>query len=163
MSRIAVLAGAVSLALLACAVGAVLVVVRATTRRLVVDGISMEPTLSPGDRLLVLRLPARWPLRPGDLVAVADPRAARRLLVKRVSSLGAGTVEVIGDNATASTDSRDFGPLGRRAVFGKVVYRYAPRARAGRLSGRRTARLALAAVPAAGDGIADRSAGDPGR
>jgi nickel-type superoxide dismutase maturation protease len=132
--RVAVVVGAVSAAMFASAAGAALLVLRTTTRRLVVDGTSMEPTLSPGDRLLVLRLPAPWPLRRGDLVAVPDPRTAQRLLVKRVGSLGSGTVSVLGDNEAASTDSRDFGPLARAAVFGRVVYRYAPRQRAGRLS-----------------------------
>jgi len=42
--------------------------------RVEVSGASMLPALRPGDRLVVLRLPRRWPLRPGQLVALRDPR-----------------------------------------------------------------------------------------
>lgn len=106
-------------------------------RRVVVAGTSMVPTLAPGDRLLVLRLPARWPLHTGDLVAVPDPRPGPDgpgpLLVKRVVSSGPAGVEVAGDNASASTDSRAFGPVSRRSVVGRALYRYGPPGRSGRL------------------------------
>ncbi len=96
----------------------------------------MEPTLVPGDRLVVLTAPR---LRPGDIVAVPDPRHPRRLLVKRVMSVDRRQrlVTVEGDNRDHSTDSRTFGPLPRSAVVGRVVYRYAPAARAGPVEGRR--------------------------
>ncbi len=83
----------------------------------------MMPTLEPGDRLLVLP----WgKLRAGDVVALSDPRATSRTLVKRVVALGFVGVEVVGDQPQASTDSRTFGPVPRRAVKGRVVYRYTP-------------------------------------
>lgn len=88
----------------------------------------MQPTLQPGDRILAVR-PARP--RPGDLVVVRDPRRPDRLLVKRVATTGSGGVVVLGDNPAASTDSRAFGPLPR--VWGRVVYRYGPADRAGRI------------------------------
>lgn len=103
------------------------------TRRIVVEGRSMLPALEPGDRLLVVRLPRRWPLRAGDLVALRDPRRSERLLVKRVVAAAAGQVVVAGDNDTESTDSRGFGPVRRTEVWGRAAYRYAPAARAGRL------------------------------
>lgn len=96
--------------------------------RVTVEGPSMLPGLQAGDRLLVgpaLRL------RPGHIVAVLEPRRERRLLVKRVYSIGAGGVDVRGDNPGASTDSREFGPIPRRDVRGRVYYRYAPPGRAG--------------------------------
>ena len=101
-------------------------------RRVVVHGASMTPTLQPDDRLLLLR--AGRP-RPGQLVAVRDPRVQGRLLVKRVSEVDhrSGLVTVVGDNPGASTDSRVFGPVPRRAVVGRVVYRYAPAGRTGRV------------------------------
>lgn len=108
------------------------------TRRVVVEGRSMVPTLEPGDRLLVVRLPRRWRLRPGDVVAVADPRTPERLLVKRVTVISEDGVTVSGDNSAESTDSRDFGPVERGRVWGRVVYRYSPPTRSGRVrSGRR--------------------------
>jgi nickel-type superoxide dismutase maturation protease len=90
-------------------------------RRVVVEGASMEPTLDEGDRLLVVR--TRKP-SPGDLVALRDPRDGRRLLVKRVTSVMGDDVMVHGDNPAASTDSRAFGPVSRRAVLGRVIRRY---------------------------------------
>lgn len=107
---------------------------RLGTRRVVVDGRSMVPAFEPGDRLLVVRLPRWWPVQPGDVVAFADPRAPDRMLVKRVGETGDGRVTVVGDNLAESTDSRQFGPVDRHEVWGRVCYRYAPRARAGRVS-----------------------------
>jgi nickel-type superoxide dismutase maturation protease len=96
-------------------------------RRIVVEGDSMRPTLEPGDRVVCVR--ARR-VHTGDLVAVHDPRDGR-LLVKRVATVDPLTV--VGDNAEASTDSRAFGPVARRDVVGRVVYRYLPEERRGRL------------------------------
>lgn len=97
-------------------------------RRVEVTGDSMRPTLVPGDRLLAVR-PARP--RAGDLVVLRDPRRPDRLLAKRVVSTGPAGVVVAGDNPSASTDSRAFGAV--PVVWGRVVYRYAPAPRAGRL------------------------------
>jgi phage repressor protein C with HTH and peptisase S24 domain len=87
----------------------------------------MRPTLEPGDRVVCVR--ARR-VDAGDLVAVHDPRDGR-LLVKRVVTVDPLTV--VGDNPGASTDSRVFGALERRDLVGRVVYRYLPEARRGRL------------------------------
>jgi nickel-type superoxide dismutase maturation protease len=99
-------------------------------RRVVVDGPSMEPTLTSGDRLLVVRRPGP---AVGDIVAVRDPSGSGRLLVKRVVSVVDDQVAVEGDNSRWSTDSRAFGPVARRAVVGRVIYRYAPPGRSGPL------------------------------
>jgi nickel-type superoxide dismutase maturation protease len=100
-------------------------------RRVEVIGESMLPALRPGDRLLLLRLP----VRPGDVVAVIDPREPRRTLVKRLAGLDApgGGYVVLGDNPRASTDSGDFGPVAPRLLRGRAVYRYAPPEHRGRL------------------------------
>jgi signal peptidase I len=89
----------------------------------------MRPALEHGDRLLVLRLRPRV----GDVVALSDPRAPARTIVKRVAHIDRDEITVLGDNAGASTDSRTFGPVPRTAILGRVVYRYAPAARAGRV------------------------------
>ena len=110
--------------------GVVTVAVWRPVRRVEVVGDSMLPALHPGDRLLVLR-PA--PARPGDVVAVTDPRLASRTMVKRVAARGPEGVTVVGDNAAASTDSRQFGPLVPAAIRGRAVYRYFPTVRRGRV------------------------------
>jgi nickel-type superoxide dismutase maturation protease len=105
----------------------------APARLVVVDGDSMRPALEPGDHVLVVRLRPRV----GDVVAVRDPRAPDRTIVKRVATIDAHGVVVVGDNRAASTDSRTFGPVPRRDVLGRVVYRYAPASRTGRVPSRR--------------------------
>ena len=99
-------------------------------RRLVVEGDSMRPTLLAGDRVVAVG----WGrVRVGDLVAVRDPRQPERVLVKRVVAVRASELDVRGDDPDHSTDSRHFGPVPRKLVLGRVVYRYAPPERAGRL------------------------------
>jgi signal peptidase I len=96
-----------------------------------VRGRSMAPALQPGDRLLVARV---GPPRVGDVVLAADPRDTRRELVKRVSGLDAGGVMLTGDNRTESTDARSFGALPPAAVTWRVIGRYWPASRIGRIS-----------------------------
>jgi nickel-type superoxide dismutase maturation protease len=100
--------------------------------RVVVDGGSMRPALEPGDRLLVL--PWRRP-RPGDVVAASDPRLPARTIVKRVAEVRPdGSLVLLGDAPDASTDSRTFGPVPRRLVRGRAVWRYLPPERRGRVT-----------------------------
>ena len=96
-----------------------------------VRGSSMAPALLPGDRLLVARL---GPHRVGDVVLAADPRDPQRELIKRVSALGAGGVTLRGDNALRSTDARTFGALPPSSVGWRVIGRYWPADRIGRVS-----------------------------
>ena len=94
-------------------------------RRVVVEGRSMEPALRPGDTVTALW---RWrPLRPGDLVVVRDPREATRWLIKRCQLVPDRRVELRGDNADESTDSRHFGPLRRRDVRWLVLSSSSPK------------------------------------
>jgi nickel-type superoxide dismutase maturation protease len=115
---------------LAAVVVTAVVVFALRPRRVVVEGPSMEPTLEERDRLVVLR--RRRPAA-GDIVVVADPRHRGRVLVKRVMAVAGDEIVVEGDNRARSTDSRDFGPVRRRDVVGRAVYRYFPPARAGGL------------------------------
>ena len=82
----------------------------------------MSPTFHPGDRLLLVRRLRR--LHPGDLVALDDPRGTGLRLVKRVVAVCGDEVEVVGDNAASSTDSRSFGTVPHGAVRHLVVRRY---------------------------------------
>ncbi|MDQ2726961.1 MAG: nickel-type superoxide dismutase maturation protease [Actinomycetota bacterium] len=98
--------------------------------RVSVAGTSMIPTFEPGERLLVSRW-ARWTV--GSIIALPDPREPRRMLVKRIRSVGPDGVEVQGDNEGASTDSRAFGPVPPACIAGRVIYRYFPAEVAGRV------------------------------
>jgi nickel-type superoxide dismutase maturation protease len=106
----------------------VLAIVVVRPRRVAVEGRSMEPTLAPGDRLVVVR--ARV-LHAGDIVAVRDPRDRTRVLVKRIGAVLEDEIVLRGDNPGVSTDSRTFGPVATTAVLGRVVRCYAPAWRAG--------------------------------
>lgn len=108
-------------------------------RRVEVVGDSMRPTLEPGDRLLLRTTSSRHTpgeLRPGDLVALPDPRRPSRIVVKRVAWVGPSGVRVLGDNPGASTDSRHFGSVAPEQVRGRAVYRYHPPDRRGRVGHR---------------------------
>lgn len=74
----------------------------------------MVPTYLPGQRLTAIR---RWrPVRAGDVVVVRDPRDANRWLLKRCVGRSGTDVDLRGDNAGASTDSREFGLVPSRDV-----------------------------------------------
>ncbi|WP_090933429.1 S26 family signal peptidase [Nonomuraea jiangxiensis] len=137
-------------------IGAVLLVaaVLGIRRRMVivsVSGPSMIPTLHPGDRLLVRRVPLAG-VRLGDVVVVresgpcrpGDPTGARGIpwIVKRVVALpgdpepdflprwarGTGVVAsgmllVLGDNHAVSRDSRHFGAVPAERVLGIAIRR----------------------------------------
>jgi nickel-type superoxide dismutase maturation protease len=99
-------------------------VVLAVNRSLVeVQGPSMQPALWEGDRLLTVPARRGW-LEPGQVVVVADPHEPGHLVVKRLTAIGAGRVEVHGDHPAASTDSRTWGPLPLRAVRRIAVARW---------------------------------------
>ncbi len=94
--------------------------------RFEVSGASMEPAFRGGDCLIVDRsvLKARRP-RAGDVVVVRDPELAVRWLVKRVWRVADdGQLDLRGDNAAESRDSRDFGLVPPSGVAGLVRWRY---------------------------------------
>jgi nickel-type superoxide dismutase maturation protease len=104
--------------------------------RVLIEGGSMAPMLAPGD--WALTIPLRRP-RIGDVVVVEHPGRPGYEMVKRITAgpgdrVGDRTLDldgwwVEGDFATASTDSRQFGPVRRNGLKGKVVLVYWPRER----------------------------------
>jgi inner membrane protease subunit 1 len=104
--------------------------------RVAVTGPSMEPELLAGDYLVAVR--AR--VRRGSLVVVEHPGRHGFEMVKRVTAVAGDSVDSItltpghvwiqGDNPSASSDSRSFGPVGPQAIKGVVRLRYWPPARA---------------------------------
>ncbi|HVB51254.1 MAG TPA: S26 family signal peptidase [Acidimicrobiales bacterium] len=88
-------------------------------RRVTVEGSSMAPTYLPGERLTAFR---RWRrVRLGDVVVVRDPRNPSRWLLKRCVERVGSLLDLRGDNAQASTDSRDFGLVPSRDAIYIVV------------------------------------------
>jgi nickel-type superoxide dismutase maturation protease len=119
------------LALIGSALAAATVVWRFGFRRITVSGPSMIPTLDEGDRVLVRRVRR---VRVGDIVVADDPLMSDRVLIKRVADISTAGVFVVGDNAGASRDSREFGPLPTGAIWGVAWYRYLPQGRSGRIA-----------------------------
>jgi nickel-type superoxide dismutase maturation protease len=94
-----------------------------------VRGSSMAPALLPGDRLLAARLRPRT----GDVVLARDPREPRRELIKRAARVDRRGVVLRGDNSAASTDASTFGTVPVTAVNWRILLRYWPPERAGRV------------------------------
>ena len=88
-------------------------------KRITVEGSSMVPVYVPGERLTAVR---RWRrVRPGDVVVVRDPRDQERWLLKRCVAREGSRLDLRGDNAPDSIDSRDFGLVAGRDVKWIVV------------------------------------------
>src|SRR4051794_20536522 len=89
-----------------------------------ITGPSMSPTVRHGDRLLVRRLDAGTPVRPGSVVLARFPARPELLVVKRVRRAVPGGAWVLGDNPRVTDDSRAFGPA---VPVGRVLARLWPR------------------------------------
>jgi signal peptidase I len=129
-------------AALVVAVVVAVAVLRARLVRVTVQGDSMAPTLRNGDRVLVRRTRLEA-LNRGDLVVFRRPREpARSWMVKRVLAAPGDPMPraelpnlwsyrdavvpedhlvVLGDNASVSYDSRQFGFIHGAAVLGVVI------------------------------------------
>jgi phage repressor protein C with HTH and peptisase S24 domain len=90
----------------------------------------MVPTLRHGDAVLVRR-GAR--IRPGDVVVGSFPARPGLLVVKRAVRETGGGWWLESDNVAVTDDSRRYGPA---QVHGRVVFRYWPLSRRGRLTSR---------------------------
>lgn len=86
-------------------------------KKYVVEGQSMLPTLSPG--MIVLATRIFLSLEKGDLVAIAHPQTGK-VLIKRIHQFKREGIDVRGDNASESTDSRQFGLISRKQIIAKV-------------------------------------------
>jgi type IV secretory pathway protease TraF len=67
----------------------------------------------------------------GEVVLARDPRAADRLILKRVAEVSEGACTLLGDRPDESTDSRTFGPVPLGNVLARALFRYAPIGRIG--------------------------------
>ena len=115
------------------AAGAALAFMRYRPARIAIEGVSMAPTLVPGDWALVVT-PERF--HRDDVVVVEHPQRPGYEIVKRLIGVPGSTVGgrvladdeywVEGDFAHRSTDSREFGPVSRENLKAKVVLVYWP-------------------------------------
>jgi nickel-type superoxide dismutase maturation protease len=86
---------------------------------------SMEPTLLPGDWLLVRRARRARRVRPGRMVVARHPYRPSLLLVKRASRRDQTGWWLSSDNPEAgAADSRSFGPVPPELIEGVVLLRY---------------------------------------
>ena len=87
----------------------------------IVRGLSMVPNLGYGDELLIRY---EVPVQVGDVIVF---RRSGQNDVKRVDSISDDGIFVLGDNANASLDSRNYGPIRPDQVIGKAIYRLKPK------------------------------------
>lgn len=125
---------------IAIAAATAVALIRRAVVLVTVDGESMTPTISDGERVLVKRVRLGQVVR-GDVVVV---RYAEMLLIKRAvavpgdpmpaevaltagvpagAPVPAGRLAVLGDNAANSLDSRTCGLFGGNTVVGVVLRR----------------------------------------
>jgi nickel-type superoxide dismutase maturation protease len=95
-------------------------------RRFRITGPSMMPLLKPGDEVLIDPNAYRTATpRPGDIVVAQHPYYPDLQLVKRIAKMtDDGCYYLEGDNPTASTDSRSFGPIPPQQIVGQVTCRF---------------------------------------
>lgn len=88
-------------------------------RIILVDGESMYPVLTSGDRVLV---DPRAAVRVGDIVLAAHPIKASVQMIKRVSEITPeGRYFLVGDSPLESSDSRSFGAVSANLIIGRVT------------------------------------------
>ena len=91
--------------------------------RVRVVGPSMEPLVHNGDWWVVRRTTSP---RVGDVALMMHPLRTDALIVKRLTRRLVEGWWVLGDNAAASEDSRQFGSVTDHLVIGVLVFRYRP-------------------------------------
>ncbi len=88
-----------------------------------VEGRSMWPTLSPGDRVLLRphQTSTALPERGSIVVAQHPHRPGQRLIKRLVDVDDHGSMLLLGDQPDHSTDSRQLGPIARGFLIGAVT------------------------------------------
>ena len=98
--------------------------------RVTVVGVSMVPTIVPGEKIFCVGLIRSRLVKPGAIVVAHDPRDANALIIKRVESVDRDRkIFVLGDNAGVSNDSRQFGAIAMENVEGCALFTYSPKFR----------------------------------
>lgn len=87
----------------------------------------MRPILPPGSLVVAVPLDDDTTLEPGDVVIARRPDRMGVEIVKRILAVArTGDYLLAGDNPSASTESVDFGPVGREQIVARVRWRYWP-------------------------------------
>ena len=86
-----------------------------------VVGTSMERTLKEGDLITYKKLnPKNTDLKIGDIVVASHPKTKNKLIIKRIHRIYQNKLDLRGDNALSSTDSRELGLIELDLIIGKV-------------------------------------------
>lgn len=81
----------------------------------------MFPTLTSGEKVIIKKKWFFCSLRKGDIV-VFHHQPNQKILIKRIFKKTNNKFFLIGDNVTASTDSRNFGYIDNKSIIGKVIF-----------------------------------------
>lgn len=108
----------------------------------IVSGASMEPTFDNGDYLIVDELSYNLLHKPqkGEVIVFRYPLDPSKFFIKRIAGLPGETMEingrkiilaeneyfVLGDNKSASSDSRIWGPVPENLIVGRTLIRLWP-------------------------------------
>lgn len=91
-------------------------------RILRISGNSLVPDYQEGDFVLVCRIPFLFGrTKPGDTVAFRHPDYGT--MIKKVAALVPDDQLFVIGTGRNSVDSRRFGPIGRDALIGRVIWR----------------------------------------
>lgn len=89
-------------------------------QRFTIYGNSMLPTLKPGQDILCFNWAYLFSKpKKGDIVVV---KVNGRDIIKRIQKYDDRRIFVTGDNQKKSTDSRNFGPIDKSEIIGKVIF-----------------------------------------
>ena len=83
----------------------------------------MQPTLEPGDRVLVRHLKQKAAPSLESVVVTWHPQRSGLRLIKRLSRVDSTGLWLLGDNPAESTDSRQLGAVPANLLIGEVVGR----------------------------------------
>ena len=87
----------------------------------------MAPRLPAGAFVIAQPIDSTTPLRVGDVVVARRPDEPAVEIIKRIHHIdAAGQLMLAGDNARSSTESVDFGMVGREHIVARVRWRYWP-------------------------------------
>ena len=83
----------------------------------------MQPSLEPGDRVLVRRLGRKHVPSLESVIVTWHPQRSKLRLIKRLSRVDSRGLWLLGDNPAESTDSRQLGAVPTNLLIGEVVGR----------------------------------------